>query len=136
MTPIVLDLPVNPIPQGRPRVTFNHRGVHAYKPAPVSGFYESFRWALKAIGHKTPIDGPLDVTFRFWRRCRSGANRGDLSNIIKACEDAGNGYIWIDDKQIIRLTATLESWGPKVNGRIMIEIRHAEGLAKEVNVKT
>jgi Holliday junction resolvase RusA-like endonuclease len=33
-------------------------------------------------------------------------HRGDLSNIVKGLEDAGNGILWHDDCQIASLTAS------------------------------
>jgi Holliday junction resolvase RusA-like endonuclease len=118
---------MNPVPQGRPVVTFRHgrSGAHTFTPDKNREFYEEFRWRVREAGIRRPFDGPLRLNLRFWRRCRQNA-RGDLSNFIKTIEDAGNGFLWVDDVQIAEIHAKLVEYGKDVRGRIELEIVRLE----------
>lgn len=122
-----LILPVNPVPLARARVT-NGR---AYTPARSVAFAEEFRWALRSAGVRRPIDDDLALNVTFWRECRSSSNRGDLSNLLKAVEDAGNGFLWVDDRQITELHARIAEYGPRVDGRIRIRMTYPHIVHQE-----
>lgn len=137
--PLTLTLAVNPIPQQRARVTFGKRGVHAYTPPRTAAYYDTIQWALKAAGVRKPLAGLLDVKMRFWRNCRGLP--GDATNLAKAVEDASNGFLWEDDRQIRRLEIELIEYGPRIQGKIEIEIHPYTPTArnnkgKEVTVTT
>jgi len=119
---INLALDVNPVPQGR-AVVVRREGARptAFTPDRTAAFYEEFRWACRGAGVRRPVQGQIALTLRLWRRAQA-SHRGDLSNMIKAIEDAGNGFLWDDDRQIDRINAEIVAWGPAVRGRIEIEI--------------
>lgn len=83
-----------PVPKARPRVT---RSGHTYTPARTAAWEEQIAWAATAaMKGRAPIDGPVFAEFSF-AGARSNA---DLSNLQKAVEDACNGILYFDDKQI------------------------------------
>jgi Holliday junction resolvase RusA-like endonuclease len=77
----------------------------------------------------TPLEGPLElsVTFYFkrpqsWLKARRDAvddgetpwymGKPDLDNLVKLVKDAGNGILWRDDAQVVRLDAD-KVYGPE-----------------------
>lgn len=66
---------------------------------------------------RTPA--PLSLTlFIFWEDAR----HGDGSNLFKAIEDAGNGLLWIDDKQIVEghFYSEIDRDGPRVHALVRL----------------
>jgi Holliday junction resolvase RusA-like endonuclease len=128
---LTFDIDLNPIPLGRPQFV---RG-RAIMPARSLDWRKAYRTLLAGQLPRAPLDGLLDVRMRFWRRCRSVMDRGDLSNLVKAVEDACNpekdrrtglvGWpgVWCDDRQIIRLDAEIVESGPKIDGRVLLHVQ-------------
>lgn len=121
---VELDLAVNPVPLARARVVAGR----SYTPARSAEFCETFRWLLREQGIRAPIREDLALDLRFWRHHR-GNNRGDLDNLVKAVLDAGNGFLWEDDRQVVSLAARFADAGPNVDGRIVIRITAPIDLA-------
>ncbi len=72
-------------------------------------------WILKQqFKGKSPFIGSLEISGKFYLSL-SRYNRCDLSNLIKAIEDAGQGILYRNDKQI-----------KKYNSWQMIPVREAE----------
>lgn len=115
-------VPGNPKGKGRPRFT---RAGHAYTPA-VTANYETFIRELcrEAMGTRAPLTGPVRVELTVGKpvpgskpkRTKQAMLAGeirpctapDLDNIAKAVLDACNGVAYLDDKQIVELSA--EAW--------------------------
>ena len=115
---------IEPVEQARPRATRMGKGIRLYDPKKVTVFKRQLgmlaRQQMLDRGLK-PFDGPLEVCMAFYRpvqtsisqkersRRLSGVHRPtvkpDLSNYIKALEDALNGIIWVDDNLIVSLEA-------------------------------
>lgn len=115
---------IEPVEQARPRATRMGKGIRLYDPKKVTVFKRQLGMLAKQQmldRGLEPFDGPLEVRMEFYRpvqtsisqkeraRRLSGAHRPivkpDLSNYIKALEDALNGIIWEDDNLIVSLQA-------------------------------
>ncbi|MEK1366054.1 RusA family crossover junction endodeoxyribonuclease [Limosilactobacillus fermentum] len=115
---------IAPVEQARPRATRMSKGIRLYDPKKVAIFKRQLGMLAKQQmldRGLDPFDGPLEVCMEFYRpvqasisqkeraRRLSGAHRPtvkpDLSNYIKALEDALNGILWADDNLIISLEA-------------------------------
>lgn len=115
---------IEPVEQARPRATRMGKGIRLYDPKKVSIFKRQLGMLAKQQmldRGLEPYDGPLEVCMEFYRpvqaslsrkerdRRLSGVHRPtvkpDLSNYIKALEDALNGILWVDDNLIISLEA-------------------------------
>ncbi len=116
---LVIELPGEPVPKGRPRFGKGH----AYTPARTASYERSLAWAYKAaMGSRKPLEGPLCFTVtafmgipKSWRMTKhldalAGVIRPvvkpDGSNILKTAEDAGNDILYVDDSQIVTATVS------------------------------
>jgi Holliday junction resolvase RusA-like endonuclease len=88
-------VPGKPVPLARARGAYGHR----YYPPHVSAWLEKVAWTCKPDAKR--LSGPVSASFTFFMLGR----RGDLSNYVKAVEDALNGIVWDDDRQIEELHA-------------------------------
>lgn len=115
---------IEPVEQARPRATRMGKGIRLYDPKKVTVFKRQLGMLAKQQmldRGLEPFDGPLEVCMEFYRpvqasisrkeraRRLSGVHRPivkpDLSNYIKALEDALNGILWADDNLIVSLEA-------------------------------
>lgn len=129
-----VDLDVNPVPLGRPRVLVMRGRNLTTTPPKSAQFYVDLR-AMLTFTRSVPAEpfaGELEMSLRFWRTCKQAPHRGDLSNLVKAVEDACNpdarrGWcgIWKDDRQVIACDARIVESGPKVHGHVHLIVRAA-----------
>lgn len=106
-----------PQPQLRPRVASFGGHPHVYDPASTRQFKRIVtKLASAEMAGIEPIDGPLKVSFTFYRPVQQSLSKAeferravgdelptvkpDLSNYLKATEDALNGVVWEDDRAI------------------------------------
>lgn len=132
---ITLTLPIAPVAKGRPRFT---RQGHAYTPDKTRTFEQRLRAHLMGHADK-PLEGALVLTLRFFlgppgKKVREYPTvRPDVDNFAKGVMDAGNGLLWIDDSQIIKIDATkFYDW---VNQMPRIELR-VEHFKEEIEIKS
>lgn len=126
MTPLVLDLQVNPVPLERARTVtstrFGNTSTRSFTPERSKAFKDEFQWAARAAGARgTPTAAQVHVGLQFWRQHRGG-HCGDLDNLVKAVLDAGNQFLWVDDRQVRDLAARIVDDGPHVTGRIVLVV--------------
>ncbi len=99
---VISDL--KPRPKGRPRFVkdrfVNGRFIkgHAYTPKATRVYEDRLAWHFR-IACKEPWTGLLALEIQF-----STKSRGDVDNLAKACVDAGNEILFLDDSQVVRLT--------------------------------
>ena len=115
---------LDPVEQARPRATRMGKGIRLYDPKKVAAFKRQLGMLAKQQmldRGLEPYDGPLEVRMEFYRpvqasisrkeraRRLSGVHRPtvkpDLSNYVKATEDALNGILWVDDNLIVTETS-------------------------------
>jgi Holliday junction resolvase RusA-like endonuclease len=136
MTPpaLTFEVPGDPVPQPRPRVTTRGGFGRAYTPTshPINAYRQAIAVAARAAG-ATPTDrAPLtlivDLVFArpksHYRK--SGVRddaptlpRADCSNVLKGIEDSLNGVAWVDDTQVGKVVIE-KSWGTE--GRTTVRI--------------
>ena len=103
--PISFIVPGRPVPKGRPRVV---RG-HAFTPAATVAAERKIALIARIAGAR-PIGGPVSIRAIFIFADRR--TRGDVDNLSKLALDALNGVAFKDDRQVVRLYATIAE-GPK-----------------------
>lgn len=125
----ILNLPINPVPQERPRTytttRFGSTSSRTINPAKSREFRNTFALALLACRPRpTPpgLTGPLAVTIRCFRHTASNGQVGDIDNLAKSILDAGNQLLWVDDRQVRRLHIDVTDSGPDVTGHIWLRV--------------
>ena len=104
MARIMFSVEGRPVPQPRPRVGRNR---HAYYPGKR---YKAWRGAVAAAAMQAceppfpALSGEIKATIHVGVPDR---RHGDLSNYIKVVEDACEGIVFANDKQIRAIEATL-----------------------------
>lgn len=100
IVPLVVWIPVNPVPKGRPRFA---NGV-TYTDKKTKEAEETIQWWLRK--HKAKrLEGPVKIELHFHRADR---RRADIDNLQKTILDAMNGICFKDDSQIVELHSILE----------------------------
>lgn len=87
---------------------WRNAGGRQYKPAAVVAWMASSAMLAKAAGIR-PLPGGVHVSVtlhpRLTKAGKASAARIDLDNAIKATIDALQGVAFLNDKQVVRLTA-------------------------------
>lgn len=87
-----------------------------YVSEDAKAYKESVFYSVPSTLRRHLLTCELTVTFKFYRPRKSG----DLSNRIKILEDAMQGVIYKDDKQIVELHAW--RFDDAMNPRVEVEI--------------
>ena len=90
---IKLWFPGNPIPKGRPIVTFSG----TYTPEITRLWEEEVGWQCRSQFDHRPLEGPLGIEFIFFRENR---RKVDIDNLEKSMLDALQGILFKDDAQV------------------------------------
>lgn len=116
---MILQFTVNgePVAKGRPKFSTRGGFARTYTPAKTRHAEETLAARAMQYAPPTPASGPLFLSCHFYfpypksmpQKRRGMARhtvRPDLDNCIKLLKDAFNGVFWIDDKQIVGITAS------------------------------
>ena len=107
---IELEIPIAPVPKGRPRMT---RAGHAYTPAKTREAEATIKeWlAFRLPRGWEPYTCAITVELVCYmkkpktNKMEYPIGRPDLDNLVKTITDASNGLVWRDDSQIVELHA-------------------------------
>lgn len=127
MITIDVTVPGVPTSKGRPRLSTRGGIARAYTPAKTRSAESDLAAHVRAQlltgvhGGSWPSSSAMHVTLFFvlpvpaswpiWKKCAALArtirptSRPDLDNFVKLAKDALNGVLWVDDSQIVQLTA-------------------------------
>jgi len=106
---------------------WRHAKGRTYKSEEACAYQEAVGRQCTALGLR-PEGGPVCVQLIFYRPRRSG----DLDNRIKQCLDALQGYVFVDDAQVVELHAYL--CDDKHAPRVEVQWDLAQyGVTKEAN---
>lgn len=115
-------VPGEPVAKGRARAFIRGNKIGHHTPDKTARYENLVRLVAKqAIGAAKPLAGPISLRCTFWlsvpmsysnkRReaCLNGSERHckrpDLDNLIKSVKDGCNGVVWIDDCQVVEVSA-------------------------------
>lgn len=99
----------------------------------LKSYQEAVRAELLAQGAQM-VDGPYVLSFWFWRENVSYTNAGgkkrsrnspDLSNIVKATEDAIQGVLIDNDRDVVHIRSFLVERGKDVEPKVVIEVEQS-----------
>ena len=138
MTPTNIAFVIPGEPQGKGRARIGKVGAYArmFTPAKTVAYEGLIALAgQQAMAGADPIPGPVAVEIdavhtipASWSRKRRAEAAGnpagckpDIDNIAKAVADGANGVIWVDDKQIARLTVT-KVYGERPEVRVRVAV--------------
>ncbi|MGH2663664.1 MAG: RusA family crossover junction endodeoxyribonuclease [Actinomycetota bacterium] len=116
---------IQPVALSRARVTFKGRGASAHNEEKDVQFRKDLQtlWRNARLVSE-PLEDRLLVVMTFQGKSRTPLgqrlNEPDLTNLLKAVEDAGNKHLWRDDRQIKFLVGELVAWGADVEPLVMI----------------
>lgn len=119
-------LDINPEPWAVGPLALGRRGGKMYprmeRNASVHAFKEAVKEAVEGQVNKLP-PGKYELEFFFWRRLDSyegetgrkiNAHVADATNMQKALEDALQGYVFDNDRDVSRITSEIVEQGPNV----------------------
>lgn len=107
---MTLTIPIDAIPQGRPR--FTRSGVAYDKPESRKFKRDFVSLVLPQIGGQEKFSGAVKVTLKIYRPAAKFPKRGvisqqygDIDNLAKSILDAINdtGAVWTDDRQVAEM---------------------------------
>lgn len=119
---ITFTIPGKPVGKGRPRFARRGNFVATYTPEKTVSFENMVKlFASHDMGCRPPIEGPLKISVEVvvappasMSKKKTGqalsgmhkpTTKPDLDNVVKSIADALNGVAYVDDKQIVEISA-------------------------------
>lgn len=115
-----MTLPVEPVGKGRPRAVMIHGQLRNLTPAKTRRAEKELKILMRSNWKKAPLADPLSVSVCFMVPRPKTVKRAfptvtpDLDNLLKTVLDAANEILWVDDCQIVQLTASKIYGPPKI----------------------
>jgi Holliday junction resolvase RusA-like endonuclease len=123
--------------KGRPRFRSTGKFVHAYTDSKTREYENKIKAsALVAMGASKPLKSPVVIFIDVVKGipasyskkrtsdCLSGrehpTKKPDIDNTMKACLDAMNGIVYVDDKQVVSIHAR-QSYGEEPHVEIFVK---------------
>ena len=113
-------IPGEPVAKGRPKLS----RYGTYTPKKTKEYEKHIKQEWRKNGYKEPLTGAVMVDITFYRSIQKSSSKAaktakltgkvkptvkpDLDNYIKAVLDGLNGLAWVDDSQIINISAIKE----------------------------
>lgn len=127
---------INPEPWTSPTASVGRKGGRVYarmvKDRGLAVYQEAVREAIvPALEQVEPTDEPITLAFYLWRErtryvTKSGRtaqkNAADATNMQKALEDALQGVLFENDRQVRTITTHVMAQGPEVEPKILIHL--------------
>lgn len=129
-------LEVNPEPWAIGPVGTARRGGKVTSYVGRNQQLDAYKEAVKeALGEQALIEGKVELKFFFWRNRAEYTtpqaklhrkHEADLTNLQKATEDALQGVLFTNDRDVQHIESYIVEQGPEVEGRVVIGIDSAE----------
>lgn len=126
MKPIILVIPGNPVPLERPRVTRSGTITPKRSAEAKNEIAQLTKIALMGHPERFPLHEEFNVTASFYEGVKTESHMADVDNCLKLLLDALNGIVWVDDKLVTRIEATIERGNPHPRTEFMITKRRAK----------
>lgn len=115
---ILICIPGQPVPKGRPRAVKMRKGIRMYTPPKTKAYEEACAVEAKVAMHGAePLSGPVEIQMQIFVKiptsynkakreaCRLGkivpTSSADIDNVAKSVMDSFNGIVWKDDSQVV-----------------------------------
>lgn len=109
-----LDIEMEPASKARARIG---RGGHFYTPRKTSDYEQNLALLMKTHRTSSDMSGAFGLRAIF---NRSGRQRIDCDNLLKAVSDAANGVLWEDDSQVQEIVAKVFRDSGKPRLRVLV----------------
>jgi Holliday junction resolvase RusA-like endonuclease len=108
-----LTIHVAPVAKARAKTVVNHGMHRTYTPDKTAAAEDAIRLEVVQTCHEPPFAAgiPLELKVSFICKKPRGKKvsypvcRPDIDNYLKLLLDAGNGNLWADDSQIVKISA-------------------------------
>lgn len=126
---------VNPEPWTSPSASLGRKGgkpiPQLHKNPRLRSYQEEVKEALAELALPAPFEEDVELEFYFWRYLEryeiNGKSRrrnvADATNLQKALEDALQGLLFENDRQVKRITSHIVEQGPDTEFGVLVRVR-------------
>lgn len=140
-------LDVNPEPWAIGPLGVGRRGGRVFPYVGQNAQLKTYQNAIgEALRRQDPemITGQIDLEFYFWRsrdeyvtpQARTHRkHEADVTNLQKATEDALQGILFKNDKDVISVQSWMLEQGPDIEGMVVIGVQEATSWARDIPIE-